>query len=427
MQPVQIPEGANHLKAVYWIDTPEAFAHALDLLEGSTRGAPVLLALDTEFERTKTYHPQGALMQISDGQQVFLVDLTQFLEVSQVPCGWLSLLSSPDCLKILHAGGEDLELIHHIWGVRVAPFFDTQWAADFVCHETQMGLAALVERVCQVELSKVHTRSNWLQRPLTQAQLAYAALDVAYLIQLYQNLEKKLKASALYEKLVQDFTWLYTDALADDPLTQCCWLPDTWRLSDCQRRRLLHALHWRQQFLVAVDIPKGWAISAQQLAGLCQNQIQTLDALTDWLKPLLGQHYRYMQGAPVEALFELLSAPAHGTPEVGSESIRPIAPLYFESKPLLECLKARAIQEAKRLGWSLSALSRKKWLVSWLRLFLDCQLNQAPLDRSQLPEVWRGWRGDCLHHEFLACMTASSVQLGRALDQLHDKKGSEVC
>jgi len=57
----------------------------------------------------------------------------------------------------------------------------------------QVGYASLVEHELGILLDKSQTRTNWLQRPLTQKQIQYAGDDVLYLYQLQHILDKKLQ------------------------------------------------------------------------------------------------------------------------------------------------------------------------------------------------------------------------------------------
>ena len=65
--------------------------------------------------------------------------------------------------------------------------FDTQIANAFLDNDYSIGYQGLVEKMLGITLDKSETRSNWIRRPLSDAQLKYAALDVEYLIHLYSQ------------------------------------------------------------------------------------------------------------------------------------------------------------------------------------------------------------------------------------------------
>lgn len=65
-----------------------------------------VIMLDTEFVRTRTFHPQLGLIQLYDGKQLVLIDP---LEIEDMHC-FAELLADTSVMKVLHACGEDLEV-----------------------------------------------------------------------------------------------------------------------------------------------------------------------------------------------------------------------------------------------------------------------------------------------------------------------------
>ena len=143
-----------------------------------------VLALDTEFIRTRTFYAKPGLYQLFDGQQTVLIDPVTVPDLSPL---W-QLLQDPTRICVLHAGGEDLELLQHQSGAMPGHTHDTQLAAAFLGLGAQLGFAPLVETLLGVHLDKAHARTDWLARPLSSAQLSYAADDVIYLYPVYQQL-----------------------------------------------------------------------------------------------------------------------------------------------------------------------------------------------------------------------------------------------
>lgn len=154
--------------------------------------APVL-ALDTEFIRTRTFYAKPGLYQLFDGRQTVLIDPVQVADLSPL---W-QLLQDPKRICVLHAGGEDLELLQHQSGAMPGHTHDTQLAAAFLGLGAQLGFAPLVDTLLGVQLDKAHARTDWLARPLSSAQLSYAADDVIYLYPAYQQLMEQLAHKGL--------------------------------------------------------------------------------------------------------------------------------------------------------------------------------------------------------------------------------------
>src|SRR5205085_6800723 len=141
-----------------------------------------------EFMREKTYYPQLCLIQVSDGTTTACIDPLALPDLGPL----LALLDDPGVLKVFHAASQDLELFYHLTGRVPSPVFDTQLAAALTGHGDQIGYANLVKAVLGVELDKAHTRADWSRRPLSEAELAYAADDVIYLCGVYEKLADEL-------------------------------------------------------------------------------------------------------------------------------------------------------------------------------------------------------------------------------------------
>ena len=124
-------------------------------------------------------------------------------------------------VKVMHACQEDLELINHHLGINPANIFDTQFANAFVGTDYSLSYANLARRLLGVELEKQETRSNWLQRPLTQEQMIYAADDVLHLVPMYGALREALDQSGRTDWFQQDMSARGVYAEPDQRLL--CW------------------------------------------------------------------------------------------------------------------------------------------------------------------------------------------------------------
>ena len=140
------------------------------------------VAVDTEFRRTTKDNMKLALMQVNDSSEIYLIDCLQIKE----PRETCSFLSSPDPKKIFHSCREDIEAIYSWTNKGVLNIYDTQIANSLLGGTYSIGYQGLVKEKMGLKVSKDQTRTNWLKRPLTEAQLNYAASDVYYLIDLYR-------------------------------------------------------------------------------------------------------------------------------------------------------------------------------------------------------------------------------------------------
>jgi ribonuclease D len=148
-----------------------------------------LLALDVEFIRERTYVPKLALIQLAVSDTCALIDPLEVGDLSPL----LDLIASPRTLKVLHAAAQDMEVL--FWNSDKAParIFDTQIAAALVGLGEQLSYGHLVASVLGITLPKEETYSDWLQRPLSPAQVTYAVDDVRYLLALHNLLSARLQ------------------------------------------------------------------------------------------------------------------------------------------------------------------------------------------------------------------------------------------
>ena len=150
------------------------------------------VGVDTEFRRTTKDNMKLALLQVNDGDEIYLIDSM----VISDPKDEASFLFSESVIKIFHSCKEDLEAIYAWTNQEMINIFDTQVANAFLESDYSIGYQGLVERRLGITLDKKETRSNWTRRPLSDAQLKYAALDVEYLIYLYKEQKDELIKSS---------------------------------------------------------------------------------------------------------------------------------------------------------------------------------------------------------------------------------------
>ena len=123
------------------------------------------LAVDTEFRRTSKDNMRLALLQVNDGEEIYLIDTV----LIEDPGAHVNFLFSRTVLKILHSCKEDLEAIYSWTNKEMVTIFDTQIALSLLGGEYTIGYQALVEKELGIILDKNETRSNWIRRPLTDS------------------------------------------------------------------------------------------------------------------------------------------------------------------------------------------------------------------------------------------------------------------
>ena len=164
-----------------------------------------VLAIDTEFVWMRTYAPQLGIVQIgADEDHCWAVDCMTALDNSALK----ALVEDASVVKILHAAKEDLQLVHRYTGALPRNVFDTQIAAAFADFPAGIGLQKLLQDALEVGLAKTETRTDWTQRPLSDAQVRYALDDVRYLPELRLELLRRADAFGTRAWLEEEFVSL---------------------------------------------------------------------------------------------------------------------------------------------------------------------------------------------------------------------------
>lgn len=234
------------------------------------------IAIDTEFMRIRTRFPQFALLQIYDGETVALVDPLKISDWEPVK----SLLTHPDVTKYLHSGSEDLEVFHHHLNVLPKPFIDTQVLAAFAGEGLSCGLAKLLESHLNITLDKSETRTDWLARPLSDAQLKYAALDVFYLLDLADLLWSKITDNKLKEFAIAECELLLSKQnKVIDLDTLYSTMPHVEELKPIQLAVLQELAAWRWQEAAKRDLALNFVVHELNLFAIAKAMPKTLNEL----------------------------------------------------------------------------------------------------------------------------------------------------
>ena len=180
------------------------------------------LAIDTEFRRTTKDNMQLALLQINDSSEIYLIDCLQIYEPKKI----CSFLTSPDTKKIFHSCREDIEAIYSWTNEYVLNIYDTQIAHSLLGGSFSISYQGLVKEKMDLNVSKDETRTNWLRRPLSEAQLNYAASDVYYLIDLYRLQREEFSETYKLEWLEEESNKTFSlDSLIESPKSRQFSIP----------------------------------------------------------------------------------------------------------------------------------------------------------------------------------------------------------
>lgn len=348
------------------------------------------VALDTEFMRVDTFYPIAALLQVGDGRCAYLIDPLQISDWS----AFAGLLEDQAVVKVLHACSEDLEVFLRLTGSLPVPLFDTQLAAGYLNIGFSMGYSRLVQSVLNIELPKGETRSDWLQRPLSEMQVQYAAEDAQHLAELYQALLPKLSE--------EKFAWILEDGAElvanqrreTDPAEAYRDVKQAWRLKPRQLAVLRALACWRETQARKRNQPRNRVLREASLWPLARTQPGDLVSLAR----IEDMHPRTVR-QDGETLLELIRAAA-ATPEQEWPAVLP-EPLPLEASKLLKKLRAVGQRAATDLDIAPELVLRKKVLEVLLK-------TGYPDGPYQLPDSFRGWRRERLGQSLLDALEKKS-------------------
>jgi ribonuclease D len=253
-------------------------------------------AMDTEFHRERTYYPRLALVQIAWDDEVVLVDPL----ATDVTA--LASTFDTDALVVMHAAGQDLEVLRHATGAIPARIFDTQVAAGFLGMSSP-SLTSLVDHHLGLRLPKGDRLTDWLARPLGTAQRDYAAADVAHLIELYGLLSAQLRASGRTEWAETECEILRRRSRpVVDPDDAWLRIKEVKHLRGQTRGVAKELAAWRERMAQRADQPVRFIMSDLALVNIAQRNPSSAEDLHG-IRGIDGRHLRQPTlGAVLEAV-----------------------------------------------------------------------------------------------------------------------------
>lgn len=347
------------------------------------------VAVDTEFMRVDTFYPKAGLVQVGDGQRAYLIDPLQIRDWRPLA----ELLEDPAVLKVLHACSEDLEVLLRLTGKLPQPLFDTQLAAGYLNIGFSMGYSRLVQEVLGLELPKGETRSDWLQRPLSQTQVSYAAEDAVHLAELYSALRPRL-SDERFAWVVEDGAELVAQLRREvEPESLYREVKLAWKLSRQQLAVLRELCAWREREARGRDVPRNRILREHALWPMAKSQPDNLSALAR----IDDMHPRTIR-QDGEQLLALIRQAAALPPEQWPEPLP--EPLPIEASGVLKRLRAIGQAEGERLGIAPELMLRKKTLEALLK-------SGFPDGPYHLPESLRGWRRERMGQALLESLAGA--------------------
>ncbi len=334
------------------------------------------IAVDTEFVRERTFYSQPGLIQVSGGNQIYLIDPV----ICENLQSFFTLLESEELAIIMHSGSEDIELFYSMGCDTIQNLFDTQIAASWLGMGQSLSLQKLVEYYEKIKIEKQQTRTDWLKRPLSEAQLHYAATDVLYLNNIYQQ-QKKVLFNADYLDYMQQDCDLLCEKKSSS-LDQQAYLKVKRAIttSGDSLLRLQALSSWREQKARLDNKPRQHIIEDEQLVQISLEFPQTIDQLSSRCSIHPAKIRRYGKEI-VDVILKQTRLEQEPQPVLSLRSLVNGGNTLNDCRALLTTLQEQS-------GIPREVLPSKRWLEQFLLHYVA--------DWYPQPVGWSGWRKELL-------------------------------
>lgn len=323
------------------VDTPSALARAVTAFASGT--GPV--AVDAERASGYRYGQSTYLVQLRrEGAGTVLID----------PVALPDLSAMSDALDgvewVLHAASQDLPGLaeQHLVPSSV---FDTELAARILGME-RVGLAAVVAEVLGLGLAKEHSAVDWSTRPLPDAWLLYAALDVEVLVELRDRMAERLEAAGKTEWARQEFEAVRLTGPAAPRVEPWRRVSGSHTLRQARQLAVVREL-WltRDENARKRDIAPGRVLPDRAIVAAAQAMPRTVPALTK-LPTFAGKGTQRRAVLWQSAIDRALALPQSELPSLhGPRSDAPPSPRSWADRDPLAAARLEAARElVTRLG-----------------------------------------------------------------------------
>lgn len=339
-----------------------------------------VLAIDTEFVRTRTLYAKLGLLQVCDGSCIALIDP---LAVDDLSAFW-QLLTNVNIVKVVHACSEDLEVFLTAGDCKPVNLIDSQIMMSFLGHGISIGYAAMVKHYTDIELDKSESRTDWIKRPLTQKQLTYAAADVDHLFALYPKLLKDINEAGFLSYAIED-TKLLIDKKFKPVDEDSLYLnfKMNWRLNPKQLNSLKQLAKWRFSQAQKRDLPIGFIAKDHTLIALAQSNPENISAMLQ-IEGVETLDVRHKGKAMLAVLAKANKTEVADYPNKISRLDE-----YPSYKQIFKNVKTHLVTLAKQQGLTIENVASKKQINHFLTWQFN--LNNARQSEDKV-DLLTGWR-----------------------------------
>ncbi|KAF6165592.1 hypothetical protein GIB67_021862 [Kingdonia uniflora] len=188
---------------IVWVDETDGLLRATSHFEGCK-----VVGVDCEWKPNyvKGSSPNKvSIMQIASEKSVFILDMIKLSKDEPIVLDSClkRILHSPKILKLGYNLQCDLKQLSHSYGdLECFRHYEMLLDIQNVFKEPRGGLSGLAEKILGSGLNKTRRNSNWEQRPLTQNQMEYAALDAVVLVHIFRHVRTQSLPSGVEDRLL---------------------------------------------------------------------------------------------------------------------------------------------------------------------------------------------------------------------------------
>ena len=355
-----------------------------------------IFALDLEFVTEGFYSPKLALVQIAWGEitqpQIALIDPLQ-VDVTDL----VNLVADVNICTVIHASQADLQILGDQFGVRAENFIDTQIAAAFAGFQDQVGYSNLVDQITGVLLNKASQFSDWMQRPLSEKQLLYAANDVEYLLECWNHLEVKLRQTRRLQYVLiecDSFAALWSTR---PPVTLAYLKVDKAKsLRPSEMGILRNLAAWREIEARENNVPRVRILSDRTLIEISRAMPESVEEMTI-IRGLTSRQIQNFGDTLIEAVVSGRADPVKLTDK---KSVR-----KSNSGSLSSVLNAIIQKEAKAAGIASRFIATRPEIDELVHWFLS---SAAASDEPEL-RILQSWRRELVGNSLLEWLDGKKV------------------
>lgn len=339
-----------------------------------------LLAIDTEFVRTRTLYPKLGLLQVCNGEHIALIDP---IAIDDLTAFW-QLLTDANICKVLHACSEDLEVFLTAANCKPVNLIDSQIMMSFLGHGLSMGYAAMINHFLGLELDKSESRTDWTKRPLTERQLTYAQADVDYLFTIFPKLLAELTESGWLEAAKQESQALIEKKFTPiEPKNLYRQVKMAWKLNGAQLNLLKALATWRFEQAQKRDLPIGFVAKDHTLMALAKNNPQNIGTMLK-LEGIEILDVKHKGNVMLSVLQKANQEPVENYPE---KIIRlDEYPGYKQTFKKVKTFIASAAQQSGLLSENLASKKQINQFLSW-----HYKINGAEQKKPNV-DILKNWR-----------------------------------